>query len=142
MCAFALMPSFHPIVGYGYVGASLCKNAAGLHYFQRLRRTDWLPIGGKDSDEESDRADASDAESLDPYDGWCGDGSDSDCSTLRSDGHLQPSDDEDFEVDEDGNYREIDEDYSAVGQGFVSFLADQEPEDACADLFGAKRRRW
>ena len=132
---------FPPDRGYGYVGASRCRNAAGLYYFKRLRRTDWLPIGGGDSDGESDRGDASDAESIDPYDGWCGDGSDSDCSTLRSDGHLQPSDDEDVEVDEDGNYREIDEDYSSVGQGDFSFIGDPEPEDAYADLFGAKRRR-
>ena len=60
---------------------------------------------------------------------------------MRSDGHLQPSDDEDFEVDEDGNDREIDEDYSAVGQAGFSFTGDPEPEDAYADLFGAKRRR-
>ena len=106
-----------PDRGYGYVGASRCRNAAGLYYVGRLRRTDWLPIGGGDSDEESERGSASDAESVDPYDGWCGDGTESDCSTLRSDGHLQLSSDEDLEFDEDGNYCEVDEDYSAVGQG-------------------------
>ena len=60
---------------------------------------------------------------------------------MRSDGHLQPSSDEDLEFDEDGNYCEVDEDYSAVGQGDFSFTGDTEPQDAYADIFGAKRRR-
>ena len=64
---------------------------------------------------------------LTPYDGWCGDGSESDCSTLRSDGHHQPSDDEDAEFDENGNYRIIEDDYSAVGQGDFSFSGVPEP---------------
>ena len=68
-----------------YVGVSRCRNATGLYYFKRLRRTDWLPIGGGESDEESERGDVSDADSFDPYDGWCDDGSESDCNTLRSD---------------------------------------------------------
>ena len=58
-----------PDRAYGYVGASRCRNAAGLYYFGRLRRTDRLLIGGGDSDEESERGFASEAESVDPYDG-------------------------------------------------------------------------
>ena len=149
--------------GYGYVGAGRCRNATGLYYFGRLRRTDWLPIGGGDPDEESQRGSASEAETVDPYDGRCGDGTESDCNTLRSYGHLQPSSDEDDEFDEDGNYREIDEDYSpssdedsefdedgnyreidedssAIGQGDVSFTCGTEPQDAYGELF-AKRRK-
>ena len=60
-----------PDRGYGYVGANRCRSAAGLYYFGSLRRTDWLPVGGGDSDEENSRGSASDAESMDAYDGWC-----------------------------------------------------------------------
>jgi len=133
--------NFPPDRGYGYVGGSRCRNAAGLHYFKRLRRTDWLPIRKEgDPDEDSERGSASDAGSVDPYDGWCGDG-ESDCSTLRSDGHLQPSSDGDDEFDSDGDFRTIEDDYSKVVQGDFSSTGDTEPLDAYADLVGAKRRR-
>ena len=106
-----------------------------FYYFKTLRRTDWLPIGGGDSDEESERGSASDAESVDPYDGWCGDHSD--CSSLQShsEGYLT-SDGQvsDIELDELGEPIEKDPpgtlDECVVG---------------CADLFegrhAAKRRR-
>ena len=57
---------FPPDRGYGYVGASRCRDSAGLYCFNRLRRTDWLPIGGGGDDEQAERGSASDAESLDP----------------------------------------------------------------------------
>ena len=132
---------FPPDRGYGYVGASRGRNAAGLYHFKRLRRTDRLPIGGGDSDEESDRGDASDAESLDPYDGWQHGDDGSDCNTLRSDGHVEVSSDEDIEPDEDGNFRSIEEDYSKVGQGDLSCTGDAEPQDAYMDLVAFERRR-
>ncbi len=37
--------SHPPERGYGYVGASRCKSKAGLYFYGRLRRTDWLPVG-------------------------------------------------------------------------------------------------
>ena len=78
-------------------------------YFKKLRRTDWLHIGGGDSDGESERGSASDAESVDPYDGWCGD--QSDCSSLRSESEGYVTSDgqvSDFEVDEFGELIEKD----------------------------------
>ena len=123
-----------PERGYGYVGASRCRNAAGLFYFKRIRRTDWLPIGEGDSDEESERGAVSDAS--DPYDDWDSSESNSDCSTLRSDGHLSDSD---TDLDEDGF--PIVEDPAIVGDG--DFTCDGEPEPLTdyADLFDAKRRK-
>lgn len=32
--------------GQAYVGASKVRSAAGLFYFGRVRRSDWLPVGG------------------------------------------------------------------------------------------------
>ena len=105
---------FPPDRGYGYVGASRCRSAAGLFYFKKLRRTDWLPIRTTaDSDEESERGDFSEAESADPYDGWCGDGGDDEScnSDLRSDGYLSDPE-SDGEFDKDGDFREIEDDPS------------------------------
>ena len=109
---------FEPDRGYGYVGASRCKNAAGLYYFKRLRRTDWLPIGGKgDPDEEPKRGDASDAESMESDDGWDGD-AESGCSHLRSEGYVSSDghqSDAGTDLDEDGN--PIIEDLPIIGDG-------------------------
>ena len=113
---------------------------ASRYYFKRLRRTAWLPVGGGDSDEDSERGSASDAESLDPYEGWCGNG-ESDCSTLRSDGHLSAPSDEDSEFDEDGNFRLIEDDYSKVGQSDLAWTGDPKSQDAYVDLVDLKRRR-
>ena len=63
--------------------------------------------------------------SQDPYDGWEPDGYDSDCSTLQSDGHLQPSSDEDMEFDEDGNFRFIKDVLSMVVGLIFRILATQ-----------------
>ena len=135
---------FPPDRGYGYVGASRCRNAAGLYYFKRLRRTDWLPIRKVvDPDEEEDRGAVSNASSGDDcdYDDWEARDSDSDCSTLRSDGHLS---DPETEFDEDGF--PIIEDEPDLGDegGYVPTDGLTEPLDAYADLLGgstAKRRR-
>ena len=110
------------------------------YYFSRIRRTDWLPVGGGDSDEESDRGYASNAESVDPYDGWCGDGTESDCSTLRSDGHLQPSEAE-SEFDEDGDYRTHTDDPTTMGQADFTPIGEPEPTDAYHNFADAKRRK-
>ena len=110
------------------------QECRGPLLFYELRRTDWLPIGGCDSDEESERGTASAASSLDIYDGWEPDESDSNCSTLRPDGHLQPSSDEDAEFDEDGNFRTIEDDPSMVVQYDFSFTGEPEPQDAYMNL--------
>ena len=106
-----------PDRGYGYVGASRCRNSAGLYYFKRLRRTDWLPIGGGDSEEEKRRSDVSDAESVDSDDGWAPSASNSDCNTLRSDGHLSDS-----ETDHDEDGCPIIEDPAIVGTAILLLM--------------------
>ena len=126
--------NFPPDRGYGYVGASRCRNAASLFYFKRIRRTDWLPIGGGDSDEEADRGELSDAS--DHYDDCESSDCDSDCSNLRSDGHLSDSD---TELDEDGF--PIVEDLPIDGDGDFTFEGEPEPLTAYADLREAKRRK-
>ena len=126
------------------MGASRCRSAAGLYYFKRLRRTDWLPIRKfVDPDEESDRGPASEASS---YDGGSDD--ESGCSTLRSrsDGYLSSGghlSEPDTEFDEDGF--PIIEDGADLGDegGYVPTDGVTEPLDAYADLRGeptAKRR--
>ena len=131
--------SFPPDRGYGYVGASRCRNAAGLYYFKRLRRTDWLPIRKfVDPDEDSDRGDISNAESGESYGGSCSEGGASDCSSLRSDGHLSDSE---TGLDEDG-FPIIEEEQDLGDEGgFVPTDGLIEPLDAYADLFGDVKRR-
>ena len=146
-----------PDRGYGYVGANRCRNAAGLFYFKRLRRTDWLPVGGGHPDEQPERGDASDAESIDPDDGWCGDASHNSSMRSRSEGYVssddhmsQPAYNEDgfaidengYPIDEDGFH--IIEDLAIVGDGDFTFEGEPEPLDTYADLTGgrvAKRRK-
>jgi ATP-dependent exoDNAse (exonuclease V) alpha subunit len=41
--------------GYGYVGASRVRRAADLFLMGKIRRTDWLPVGGDTRDEEQER---------------------------------------------------------------------------------------
>ena len=38
--------SYPPERGYGYVGVSRFETQAGVYHFGRIRRTDWLPVGG------------------------------------------------------------------------------------------------
>ena len=120
---------FPPDRGYGYVGASRCRNAKGLFYFNRIRRTDWLPVGGGHSDEESDRGELSDAS--EDYDDREASDCDSDCSRLRSDGELSESG---TDYDEDGF--PIIEETPDLGDegGFVATDGQSEPLDAYADL--------
>ena len=120
---------FPPDPGYGYVGASRCRNAKGLFYFNRIRRTDWLPVGGGHSDEERERGDVSDAS--DDYDDREASDCDSDCNRLRSDGELSESG---TDYDEDGF--PIIEETPDLGDegGFVATDGQSEPLDAYADL--------
>ena len=98
-----------------------------------------------DSDEESERGSASDAESVDPYDGWCGD--QSDCSSLRSrsEGHLESdSQISDPETDLDEDDFPLVEDPPILGDGDFTLEGPPEPYDDYEDLFEGqfpKRRR-
>ena len=102
---------------------------------------------GGDADEESERGDASDAESVDPYDGWAPSECNSDGNTLRSDGHV--SDPDMTDIDEDGNPivdecgDPIVEEEPFLGDegGYVS-VGGVEPDWAYgADLPAAKRHK-
>ncbi len=44
-----------PERGYCYAGASRCKSKAGLYFYGRLRRTEWLPVGDGAIGEALDR---------------------------------------------------------------------------------------
>ena len=119
------------------MGASRCRTAAGLYYFNSFRRTDWLPIRRVvDPDEESDRGSVSDAASDECYDSTCSE-YESGRSSLRSDGHLSETE---MEPDEDGF--PIIEDEQDLGEegGYVPTDGLIEPLDAYAD-FGDVRRR-
>ena len=52
---------YPPERGYGYVGASRARTKAGLYHYGRLRRSDWLPVGGEGSDEQTMRSAQSDS---------------------------------------------------------------------------------
>ncbi len=48
--------------GFAYVGASRVRTSAGLFYFGKIRRSDWLPVGGDPMNEQVTRgADSSDS---------------------------------------------------------------------------------
>ena len=46
--------------GYGYVAASRFKSKEGLFHYGKIRRTDWLPVGEGDAEEQLERG----------YDSW------------------------------------------------------------------------
>ena len=45
--------------GFAYVGASRVRRSAGLFYFGKIRRSDWLPVNGDPMHEQPDRGDDS-----------------------------------------------------------------------------------
>ena len=45
--------------GFAYVGASRVRRSAGLFYFGKIRRSDWLPVNGDPMHEQPDRDDDS-----------------------------------------------------------------------------------
>ena len=50
--------------GYAYVGASRVRSAKDLCLMGKVRRTDWLPVGGNEEDEQSRRgSDSEDSQS-------------------------------------------------------------------------------
>ena len=120
---------------YGYVGASRCRSAAGLFYYKRIRRTDWLPHGEGDEGECVWHEDSDELESYEESDS-----NNSEWSHLLSD-CPQPSSDEDLEFDENGNLRTIEGDPSKGDHEF-EIVAGAEVEDNASYLdFGAFKRR-
>ena len=60
---------YPPERGYAYVGASRFRTKAGLFHFGKLRRTDWLPVGGDSAPEQTVRGEDSVSEDeLDEHD--------------------------------------------------------------------------
>ena len=47
--------SYPPERGYGYVGVSRFKTRAGVYHYGRIRRTDWLPVGGPGAPAEQEQ---------------------------------------------------------------------------------------
>ena len=59
---------YPPERGYGYVGASRFKSADCFFLYGKLRRTDWLPVGGDESTEQAKRSDSSMSDDSDDED--------------------------------------------------------------------------
>ena len=47
---------YPPDRGYGYVGVSRFRSAEGVFHYGKLRRTDWLPVGGDPAMEQVHRS--------------------------------------------------------------------------------------
>ena len=56
---------YPPERGYGYVGVSRFVSQAGVYHFGRIRRTDWLPVGGPGEPEEQEQREDSSVDSGD-----------------------------------------------------------------------------
>ena len=71
---------YPPERGYGYVGVSRFTTQAGVYHFGRIRRTDWLPVGGPGEPQEQEvRSEASrqssdGADDSDEYEAMAGGG--------------------------------------------------------------------
>ena len=130
--------------GFGYVGASRARSSDGLFYFGKIRRTDWLPVGGDAMDEQvtrgHDSADSSSEGRAPSYDesddDYESDGSEDPPMTedAMSDGSLGDVEEAmllDLENDRDADYdrgdlmRESDSDGESMGDS-ISECADSE----------------
>ena len=111
------------------------SECGGLDYFNRIRRSDWLPHGEGD-DDEVDWHD----ESSESYDG--SNSSNSEWSHLLSE-CTQPSSDEDLEFDKGGNFHTIEDDPSKEDPNFQIVRENSEVEDDAIypDFDAIKRRR-
>ena len=103
---------FPPERGYGYVGASRFRSSAGLYFYGRIRRSDWLPVGAPKPDQVTRRS----AASLSSASGYDSDSdresekperSDSDSSTSCGEFGEDPAD---FSSDEDSRSSSSDAD--------------------------------
>ena len=54
--------SYPPDRGYGYVAASRFKTRGGIYLYGKVRRTDWLPVGGNEAYEDTRRGSESDSD--------------------------------------------------------------------------------
>ena len=118
--------------GFGYVGASRARSSDGLFYFGKIRRTDWLPVGGDAIDEQVTRGhDSADSSS----DGRAPSYDESDSS---SDGSLAEVEEAmllDLQNDRDVDYgrgdlmRESDSDSASMGDA----SAECDDSEGCYD---------
>ena len=79
--------------GFGYVGASRARSSAGLFYFGKVRRTDWLPVGGDANEEQVTRG----------YD------SKDSSSEGRARSYDESDDDQEYQESSDGSLGEVEE---------------------------------
>ena len=89
------------------VGASRVKTANGLYYFGKIRRTDWLPVGGPgEPHEQVERSMQSEDEAENDYD----EASSNDCDDIykdwESDSEFAPTD-YDCASDDERNFNEL-----------------------------------
>ena len=101
--------NFPPERGYAYVAVSRFRTRAGVYHFGRYRRTDWLPVGMDNDDDQTKRSIASmSSDSSQPY------GSDSDSSSNSdiTDSVKEDSDEnsDDCMFDEENNDHESEDD--------------------------------
>jgi hypothetical protein len=116
--------------GFGYVGASRARSSDGLFYFGKIRRTDWLPVGGDAIDEQVTRGyDSADSSS----DGRAPSYDESDDGQESSDGSLAEVEEAmllDLQNNRDVDYdhvRESDSDSASMGD------ASSECDDSMGD---------
>ena len=88
---------YPPERGYAYVGASRFRTKGGLFHFGRLRRTDWLPVDGDPSLEQTIRG--RESESEDEFDDQDAE-LDADYASSE-DAEIDRGDDSDDEADDD-----------------------------------------
>ena len=79
--------------GFGYVGASRARSSAGLFYFGKVRRTDWLPVGGDANEEQVTRG----------YD------SQDSSSEGRARSYDESDDDQEYQESSDGSLGSVEE---------------------------------
>jgi hypothetical protein len=118
--------------GFGYVGASRAKSSDGLFYFGKIRRTDWLPVGGDAIDEQVTRGhDSADSSS----DGRAPSYDESDSSSDGSLGEVEEAMLLDMQNDRDVDYgrgdlmRESDSDSASMGDA----SAECDDSEGCYD---------
>jgi len=106
---------YPPERGYGYVGASRFRTRAGVYHFGKLRRTDWLPVGGAASgyEEQTTRGPESADEAYDDQD-------------AENDRFYSSSEDE--EDDMNGKNLELEE------RAIEDYPSDDSEEEMYADL--------
>jgi hypothetical protein len=115
--------------GFGYVGASRARSSDGLFYFGKIRRTDWLPVGGDAIDEQVTRGyDSADSSS----DGRAPSYDESDDGQESSDGSLGEV--EEAMLLDSQNNRDVDYDHVRESDSDSASMGDATSE--CDDSDG------